>query len=111
MMDKPMILTRRKFFSFFGTGVVMLAKPGLLVPKVHEGNFLEAAIAAAANYKDRLINVHMSWNESAGVWQWWQIYPEGLGRTVRVLIPDPTDEQVAQSLGIPYAALKVTDLK
>lgn len=28
-----MILTRRKFFSFFGTGVAMLAKPDLFVPK------------------------------------------------------------------------------
>lgn len=27
-----MILTRRKFFSFFGTGVVLAAKPELLLP-------------------------------------------------------------------------------
>jgi hypothetical protein len=28
-----MIITRRKFFSFFGTGVVMAAKPELAIPK------------------------------------------------------------------------------
>lgn len=28
-----MIIGRRKFFSFFGTGVAMLAAPGLFVPK------------------------------------------------------------------------------
>lgn len=28
-----MILGRRKFFSFFGTGVAMLAAPGLFIPK------------------------------------------------------------------------------
>lgn len=27
-------LSRRKFFSFFGTGVAMLAKPDLFIPKV-----------------------------------------------------------------------------
>lgn len=27
-----MVLTRRKFFSFFGTGVALLAKPDLLLP-------------------------------------------------------------------------------
>jgi hypothetical protein len=26
-------VTRRKFFSFFGTGIAMLAKPDLFVPK------------------------------------------------------------------------------
>jgi hypothetical protein len=28
-----MIIGRRKFFSFFGTGVAMLASPDLLLPK------------------------------------------------------------------------------
>lgn len=28
-----MELSRRKFFSFFGTGVAMLAKPDLFIPK------------------------------------------------------------------------------
>lgn len=28
-----MIIGRRKFFSFFGTGVAMLAKPDLFIPK------------------------------------------------------------------------------
>jgi hypothetical protein len=44
-----MILGRRKFFSFFGTGVAMLAKPDLFLPDTTVRSFgqkdLEAMIA------------------------------------------------------------------
>lgn len=48
-------VSRRKFFSFFGTGVAMLAKPDLFVlsPKV--------------------VPVYLRWNSDRVYWEWWYI--------------------------------------
>lgn len=40
-----MELSRRKFFSFFGTGVAMLVKPDLFIPKTNVITYTKADMA------------------------------------------------------------------
>ncbi len=49
-----MTISRRKFFSFFGTGVALLAKPDLFLP-----------------VPAKVTPVHFSWDPARQGWIWW----------------------------------------
>lgn len=69
--------SRRRFFSFFGTGVAMLAKPDLFVPTLMRPSAV--TIDWATN---RVIAVH--WEKSTQKWNWSQHFGKWLPLDVAI---------------------------
>jgi len=79
------MLSRRTFFSFFGTGVVMLAKPELFVPKPTRPKSI------TINFK-KTVEVRFCWSELEKEWQFWTLI-QGKEPGLLPVIPEAADGQ------------------
>lgn len=67
-----MILTRRRFFSFFGTGVVLAAKPELLLPSPRMRVTLEGPpTTARIPWGPSVVHeiYHLWWDKNQALWR------------------------------------------
>jgi len=63
----PAPISRRTFFSFFGVGAAMLAKPELFVPK--RPRFITVHFEVVKTLK--LEVAHVGWDITVQRWNWW----------------------------------------
>lgn len=64
-----MDISRRKFFSFFGTGVALLAKPDLLLPQIYRPK--DGELLFTPGPPIMVDWLHISWDTKRQEWKMW----------------------------------------
>lgn len=74
-------ISRRNFFSFFGVGAAMLAKPELFVPKRPTSIVVKFSVDKVIQFEP----AHVGWDSKVQKWGWWDFTGKWL----------PLDEAIA----------------